>query len=297
MARENINDLLAFLAVAREGSFTRAAAKIGVSQSALSHTVRALETRLGLRLLTRTTRSVAPTEAGQRLMDTVGPRLDEIDAELVALGELRDKPAGTIRITATDYAADMFLWPRLAKVLPDYPDLKVEINVDYRLSDIVADRFDIGVRYGDQVAKDMVAVRVTTDSRMAIVCSPSYRAKRGAPVRPQDLLAHSCITLRLPTRGSIYAWELKKGKRELQARVDGQVVFNGVYQMVNAALDGAGLTFVPLDLVQPHLDAGRLVSVMEDWCPTFPGLHAYYASRREPSRALAVVIEALRLRP
>ena len=297
MARENINDLLAFLAVAREGSFTRAAAKIGVSQSALSHTVRALETRLGLRLLTRTTRSVAPTEAGQRLMETIGPRLDEIDAELVAIGELRDKPAGTVRITATDYAADMFLWPRLAKVLPDYPDVKVEINVDYRLSDIVADRFDIGVRYGDQVAKDMVAVRVTVDSKMAIVCSPSYLKRRGAPSKPRDLLSHDCITLRLPTRGSIYAWELKKGRRELQARVDGQVTFNGVYQMVNAALDGAGLTFVPLDLIQPHVDAGRLVSVMEDWCPTFPGLHAYYASRREPSRALAVVIEALRLRP
>jgi DNA-binding transcriptional LysR family regulator len=297
MARENINDLLAFLAVAREGSFTRAAAKIGVSQSALSHTVRALETRLGLRLLTRTTRSVAPTEAGQRLMGTIGPRLDEIEAELVALGELRDKPAGTIRITATDYAADMFLWPRLAPVLPGYPDLKVEIIADYRLSDIVADRFDIGVRYGDQVAKDMVAVRITADSRMAIVCSPSYQVQRGAPVRPQDLLSHNCITLRLPTRGSLYAWELKKGRRELQVRVEGQVTFNGVYQMLNAALDGAGLAFLPHDLVQPHLEAGRLVSVMEDWCPTFPGLHAYYASRREPSRALNVVIDALRLRP
>lgn len=296
MARESINDLLAFLAVAREGSFTRAAVKMGVSQSALSHTIRALEARLGIRLLTRTTRSVAPTEAGQRLLDTIGPRFDEIEAGVTALGELRDKPAGTVRITTTDYAANLLLWPRLAKVMPDYPDLKVEMIIDYGLSDIVADRFDIGVRYGDQVAKDMIAVRIAPDIKMAIVGSPSYFEQRAAPEAPQDLLAHNCITLRLPTSGGIYAWELKKGKRALQVRVDGQMTFNGVYQMIDAALDGAGLAFVQEDMVRDHIAAGRLKSVMQDWCPTFPGMHIYYANRRAPSRALSVVIDALRLR-
>lgn len=297
MARENISDLLALVAVAREGSFTRAAVKLGVSQSALSHTIRALESRLGLRLLTRTTRSVAPTEAGQRLLETVGPRFEEIEAELTALGELRDKPAGTIRITTTDYAADRVLWPKLAKLLPDYPDLKIEMIVDYGLSDIVADRYDIGVRWGDQVAKDMIAVRIAPDCKMAIVGAPSYLEQRAAPESPQDLLSHNCITLRLPTRGGLYAWELKKGKREPQVRVGGQATFNGVYQMINAALDGAGLAFVPEDLILQHVAAGRLNSVMADWCPVFPGLHIFYTSRRESSRALSVVVDALRYRP
>jgi DNA-binding transcriptional LysR family regulator len=297
MARENINDFLAFLAVAREGSFTRAAVKLGVSQSALSHTIRALEARLGIRLLTRTTRSVAPTEAGQRLLEAIGPRFDEIEAEISALGELRDKAAGTIRITTTDYAANLVLWPKLSKVMPNYPDLKVEIIVDYGLSDIVADRFDIGVRYGDQVAKDMIAVRVGPDTKMSIVCSPSYLEQRAAPESPQDLLAHNCITLRLPTSGGLYAWELKNGKREPQVRVDGQMTFNGVYQMINAALDGAGLAFVPEEMIAKYVAAGRLKSVKQDWCPTFPGLHIFYASRREPSRAMSVVVDALRFRP
>jgi DNA-binding transcriptional LysR family regulator len=295
MLRENITDLLAFIAVAQEGSFTRAAAKLGVTQSALSHTLRGLEARMGVRLLTRTTRSLAPTAAGERLLRTVTPRLEEIESELVAVVETREKPAGTIRITATDYAIDTVLWPRLASVLPDYPDIKVEFVVDYGLSDIVADRFDIGVRWGDQVAKDMIAVRIGRDMRLVIVGSPEYVGQRPIPKQPRDLLQHNCITLRLPTRGGLYAWELKKGKREMQVRVDGQLTFNGTYQMLNAAIDGAGLAFVPEDLAHPHVAAGRLRYVLEDWFPTFPGLHIFYPTRREFSKALAVVVEALRV--
>lgn len=294
MLRENASDLLAFIAVAREGSFTRAAAQLGVSQSALSHTLRALEARLGVRLLSRTTRSVAPTAAGERLLHTIAPRFEEIESELASIVDTRNKPAGTIRITTTDYAADTVLWPRLSKVLPDYPDIKVELVVDYGLSDIVADRYDIGVRWGDQVAKDMIAVRIGPDARLAIVGSPAYLEKHPAPRQPKDLLNHNCITLRLPTRGGLYAWELKKGKREIQVRVDGQLTFNGVYQILNAALDGAGLAFVPEDLAQPHVVAGRLQWVLEDWFPTFPGLHIFYPSRREYSKALSVVVDALR---
>jgi DNA-binding transcriptional LysR family regulator len=294
MLRENVSDLLAFIAIAREGSFTRAAAKLGVSQSALSHTLRALEARMGVRLLSRTTRSVAPTAAGERLLQAIAPRFEEIESELAAIVETRDKPAGTIRITTTDYAADTLLWPRLSKVLPDYPDIKVELVVDYGLSDIVADRYDIGVRWGDQVAKDMIAVRIGPDARLAIVGSPAYLEKHPAPRQPNDLLNHNCIRLRLPTRGGLYPWELKKGKREIQVRVDGQLTFNGVYQMLNAAIDGAGLAFVPEDLAQPHVSAGRLRWVLEDWFPTFSGLHIFYPSRREYSRALSVVVDALR---
>ena len=259
--------------------------------------MRGLEAKTGVRLLTRTTRSVSPTEAGERLLQTLQPRFEEIEAELSAIGELREKPAGTIRITTTDYAADIVLWPRLSKVLPKYPDLKVEMYVDYGLSDIVADRFDIGVRFGDQVAKDMIAVRIAPDAKMAIVCSPSYLGQHPVPRTPRDLTSHNCITLRLPTKGNLYAWELKKGKRELQVRVEGQVICNGAYQMMNAAIDGAGLAFVMSEMVQPHIAAGRLVSLMEDWCPTFPGLHIFYASRRETSRAMAVVVDALRHSP
>lgn len=294
--RETVSDLLAFLAVARERSFTRAAAQLGVSQSALSHTIRGLEGRLGLRLLTRTTRSVATTEAGERLLRTVGPRFQEIEEELDALTDLRDKPAGTVRITATDVALDTVLWPKLAKVLPQYPDLRVEIVVDYGLTDIVAERFDIGVRFGDQVAKDMIAVRIAPDTKMAIVGSPSYLANRLPPKLPTDLVSHSCIALRLPTRGGLYAWELKKGKREIQVKVAGQLICSGAYQMVNGALDGVGLAFLPDDLIANHVAEGRLVRVMEDWCPTFPGLHIFYASRRETSRAMTVIVEALRYR-
>ncbi|HWS64189.1 MAG TPA: LysR family transcriptional regulator [Steroidobacteraceae bacterium] len=296
MQRENFNDLLAFLAVARERSFTKAAAKLGVSQSALSHTVRGLEERLGLRLLTRTTRSVSPTEAGERVLTNVGHRFDEIEAELEALSELREKPAGTIRITATDYAADTILCPRLAKFLPRYPDIKVEIAIDYGLTDIVAQRYDAGVRNGEQVSKGMIAVRIGPDMRMAVVGTPSYFAKRPPPRKPQDLTEHKCINLRLPTYGGLYAWEFQRGSRELNVRVDGQLVFNRTFQMLNAALDGLGLAYVPEDLVQPHVARGRLTRVLEDWCPPFPGLHLYYPSRRQNSPAFALLVDALRHR-
>jgi DNA-binding transcriptional LysR family regulator len=296
MQRGNLDDLLAFVAVGRERSFTKAAAKLGVSQSALSHTIRELEARLGIRLLNRTTRSVSPTEAGERLLRTVGPRFEEIEAELAALGELREKPAGTIRITATDYAADTILWPKLAKFLRDYPDIKVEITIDYGLIDIVAQRFDAGVRAGEQVAKDMIAVRIGPDMRMAVVGAPSYFRKRPEPKNPQDLIGHNCINLRLPTHGGLYAWEFEKGDRELKVRVEGQLVFNGTFQMLNAALSGFGLAYVPEDLVQPHLAKGRLKRVLEDWCPPYSGYHLYYPSRRQPSAAFALLVDALRYR-
>jgi DNA-binding transcriptional LysR family regulator len=296
MPGDNLNDLRAFLAVARERSFTRAAAKLGVSQSALSHTIRGLEERLGLRLLTRTTRSVSPTDAGERLLQTVGPRFEEIEAEIAALTELREKPAGTIRITTTEYAADTILWPKLAKVLPEYPDIKVEIIIEQGLTDIVAERYDAGVRLGEQVAKDMIAVRVGPDMRMAVVGAPSYFAKRSPPRRPQELISHNCINLRLPTRGGLYAWEFEKGNRQLKVRVEGQLVFNATAQMLNAALAGFGLTYVPEDLAQPHLAKGRLKRVLADWCPPFSGYHLYYPSRRQLMPAFALIIEALRHR-
>ncbi len=294
MARENFNDLAAFASVAREGSFTRAAALHGVSQSALSQTVRALEARLGLRLLTRTTRSVAPTQAGERLLATLTPRLDEIQAALASLSELRDKPAGTIRITTTDHAADTILLPKLAKLLPSYSDIKVEISTDYKLVDIVEQRFDAGVRLGDQVAKDMVAVRISPDLRVAVVGSPAYFARRPLPARPQDLTGHDCINLRLPTHGGIYAWEFRQGRRELQVRVEGQLVVNGMPQLINGALAGLGLACTLKDRVQEHIDQGRLVSVLENWCPSFPGYHLYYPSRKHASPAFALVVDALR---
>jgi DNA-binding transcriptional LysR family regulator len=296
MVRQDVHDLLAFLAVARERSFTRAAAKLGVSQSALSHTIKGLEARLGLRLLTRTTRSVSPTEAGERLLLTVGHRFEEIETELEGLSELREKPAGTIRITTTDYAADTILWPKLAKLLREYPDIKVEIIIDYGLTDIVAQRYDAGVRLGEQVAKDMIAVRVGPDLRMAVVGAPSYFAKRSLPKKPQDLTDHNCINLRLPTYGGLYAWEFEKGDHELKVRVEGQLVFNGTAQMLNAALAGFGLAYVPEDLAQPHLAKGRLKRVLEDWCPPFSGYHLYYPSRRQSSAAFALVVDALRHR-
>lgn len=297
MARDNFSDLIAFVAVAKERSFTRAAAQLGLSQSALSHTIRALETRMQLRLLTRTTRSVSLTEAGARLLQTVAPRFEEIEAEIAVLSELSAKPAGTIRITSTDYAAKSILWPKLSPLLKTYPDVKLEITVDYGLTDIVAGSYDIGVRLGDQVAKDMIAVRIAPDLRMRIVGSPEYLKKRPAPKTPQALASHSCINLRLPTYGGLYAWELKKGKREIQARVDGQLTFNNSYQILDAALDDFGLACIPEDLAAPHVAAGRLTWVLEDWSPTFPGMHIYYASRRQPSKALTLVVDALRYKP
>lgn len=296
MARENFNDLLAFMTVARTGSFTRAAAQLGVSQSALSQTVRALETRLGIRLLTRTTRSVSPTDAGDRLLATIGPRFDEIEAELAALTELRDKPAGSIRITAAEHAANTVLWLKLEKFLPDYPDIKVEITINYTLIDIVAERYDAGVRLGDQVAKDMVAVRIASDLRMAIVASPAYFAKHAPPKTPHDLAGHNCINLRLPTYGGLYAWEFAKGRHELNVRVEGQLTFNSSPQILRAALAGFGMACVPEDMAREHVDAGRLVQVLKEWCPSFPGYHLYYPSRRQSSPAFALLVDALRYR-
>ena len=293
MQRGHLDDLLAFLAVAREQSFTRAAVKLGVSQSALSHTMRELEARLGVRLLTRTTRRVAPTKAGERLMQTLGPRFEEIEAEFAALGELRDKPAGTVRITATEYAADAVLLPKLSRLLRDYPDIKIEITVDYGLTDIVTQRYDAGVRSGEQVGKDMIAVRIGPDMRMAVVGAPAYFRKRLEPKRPQDLIGHNCINLRLPTHGGLYVWEFEKAGRELKVRVDGQLTFNTTAQMLNAALSGFGLTSVPEGLVQPHIAKGRLKRVLEDWCPPFSGYHLWYPSRRQSSAAFALVVEAL----
>jgi DNA-binding transcriptional LysR family regulator len=296
MPRQNVNDLLAFIAVAKERSFTRAAAQLGVSQSALSHTVRGLEERLGLRLLTRTTRSVAPTEAGERLLRSVGPRFDEIDAEVAALSELREKPVGTIRITAGEHSADSILWPALAKLLPQYPDIKVELTIDYGLTDIVAERYDAGVRLGEQLAKDMIAVRIGPDMRMAVVGAPSYFARRSIPKKPQDLTAHDCINLRLPTYGGLYAWEFEKRGRELKVRVDGQLVFNNIALRLNAAVAGCGLAYLPENQVQTHLADGRLIRVLDDWCPPFSGYHLYYPSRRQPTPAFVLLVDALRYR-
>jgi DNA-binding transcriptional LysR family regulator len=296
MRRGHLDDLLAFLAVAREQSFTRAAAKLGVSQSALSHTMRELEARLGVRLLSRTTRRVAPTEAGERLAQALGPHFDEIEADLATLSELRDKPAGTVRITAMEYAADAILMPKLSKLLRDYPDIKVEITVDYGLTDIITQRYDAGVRSGEQVGKDMIAVRIGPDIRMAVVGAATYFRKRAEPKRPQELIEHNCINLRLPTHGGLYAWEFEKSGRELKVRVDGQLTFNTTALMLDAALAGHGLAYVPEGLVEPHIAKNRLKRVLGDWCPPFSGYHLWYPSRRQSSAAFALVVEALRYR-
>lgn len=296
MNTSDLNDLAAFVAVARAQSFTRAAAQLGVSQSALSHTIRGLETRLGLRLLTRTTRSVSPTEAGERLLQTVAPRLEEIEAELAALTELRDKPAGLIRITSAEHAVDTVLWPRLSGFLPAYPDIKVEINVDYGMTDIVAQRYHAGVRLGDQVEKDMVAVRIGPDLRVAVVGSPAYLATRPAPNTPGDLSAHDCINLRLPTHDSFLAWEFEKDGHVLRAHVQGQWAFNMGSHILRAALAGGGLAYLPEDMVQEHIASGQLVPVLQDWSQPFPGYHLYYPSHRQSSPAFRLVVEALRYR-
>ncbi|MCE1185554.1 MAG: LysR family transcriptional regulator [Rhodocyclales bacterium] len=296
MQRENFNDLLAFIAVAQQGSFTRAAAQMGVSQSALSHTLRALEERLGIRLLTRTTRSVSPTEAGQRLLERIAPRFEEISTELAALTELRARPAGTVRITTADHAADTILWPRLDPVLHEYPDITVEINVDFGLTDIVAQRFDAGVRLGDQVEKDMIAVRLSQDMQIAVVGSPAYLARCPAPRTPRELAAHRCINLRLPTHGNLLVWEFHQGAEILNVRVEGGWIFNSLPPILRAALAGHGLAYLPADQVAEHIARGALVSVLQDWCPAFPGYHLYYPSRRQLSPAFQVVVEALRFR-
>ncbi|WP_416423876.1 LysR family transcriptional regulator [Pseudomonas sp. App30] len=294
MLRENANDLLAFLAVARERSFTKAAAKIGVSQSALSHTIRGLEARLGLRLLIRTTRSVSPTEAGQRLLQTVGPHFEEIEIQLAALSDLRDRPAGNLRINASDYSLDTVLRPRLRTFLQQYPDIKVEVCCDNGLVDIAAQGFDAGVRLGEQVAEGMIATRISADMRMAVVGTPEHFARYPKPLTPRDLTAHPCNNLRLATHGGLYAWEFAKGGESLNVKVTGQVIHNGVYQLLAAAVDGLGLSYVPEDLCAPYFQRGELVRVLEDWSPAFAGFHLYYPSRRQASPAFALLVEALR---
>jgi DNA-binding transcriptional LysR family regulator len=290
---KNLNDLQALVTVARQGSFTKAAAQLGLSQSALSHTVSGLEARLGMRLLTRTTRRIALTDAGQRLFDTVAPRFDDIAFEVADLSSLRDKPAGTVRISAAEHAASTVLWPTLLAFLPTFPDVHVEIDVDYGMIDIVAGRFDAGVRLGDQVAKDMIAVRIAPDLCMAVVGAPAYLAARTAPATPHDLAAHNCINLRLATHGALYAWEFEKAGRRLNVRVEGQLTFNGSLATMRAALARFGLACVPLDLALPHIERGELVQVLADWAPSFPGYHIYYPSRRA-SPALAALVAALR---
>jgi len=296
MQREELVDLNAFAVVAEEKSFTRAAARLGTSQSSLSHTVRRLEARLGVRLLTRTTRNVALTEAGERLLATLRPALESIGAELASLRELREKPAGTIRITTAEHAATTVLWPALERLLSQYHDIRVELSIDSGLRDIVADRFDAGVRLGEALAKDMIAVKISPDIRMVVVGSPAYLARHPAPETPNDLADHNCINLRLLTAGGLYAWELEKDGREVRVRVDGQLVFNNVGMIVRAVRAGLGLGFVMEDHVAADVAAGRLVRVLDDWCTPFSGYHLYYPSRRQPSAAFSLLVDALRYR-
>ena len=296
MQRRGLDDLRAFVAVGRERSFTKAAAKLSVSQAALSQTIKVLEERLGVRLLSRTTRSVSPTEAGQRLLQHIGPRFDEIESEVAAVRELRQKPVGTIRITATENATETILVPKLAPLLREYPDIKVEIIIDYGLTDIVAQQYDAGVRSGEQVAKDMIAVRIGPDMRMAVVGAPSYFKKRAAPKSPHDLMQHICINLRLPLHGGVYAWEFERGGRELKVRVEGQLTSNATGQILYAALAGSGLAYIPESMAQPHLAKGRLRRVLDDWCLPYSGYHVFYPSRRQSSAAFALVLDTLRYR-
>jgi DNA-binding transcriptional LysR family regulator len=294
MPSPDLNDLVALLTVARERSFTRAAIRLGVSQSSLSRTVTSLETKLGMLLLIRTTRSVSTTEAGQRLLDSVSPKLEEIEAELQAVAELRDRPVGTVRISATDYAANQYVWPKLQGLLREHRELHVELINDYGFSNIVAERIDVGVRLGDQVEKDMIAVRIAPDEIFSIVAAPKH-LKESLPLDdPRDLTAHNCINLRLPTRDTLMPWELRKGKHRMEVKVTGQLVFNNAYQMMDAALKGFGLAYVPKALAEPNVKAGRLCWVLEDWFPTVTGHHAYYATRRQSSLAVRLVIAALR---
>lgn len=296
MARENYNELIAFIAVARECSFTKAAAHLGITQSALSHTVKGLEKRLGIRLLSRTTRNVSLTEAGERLLTRISPKFEEIDTEISLLSELRDKPAGTIRISSSDHAIDTVLWAKLEPVLKQYPDVKLELCVDYGFTDIVERRFDAGVRFGEAISNDMIAIRIGPDLSMAAVATPEYFSKHPKPVVPHDLLEHSCINLRLPTYGGLYAWEFEKGERQLNVNVEGQLVFNSVNQILNAALSSFGIAFLPEDIFKKHTENGELVRVLEDWCPPFAGYHLYFPNRMRSSPAFDVIVDALRYR-
>ena len=294
MVRRNLNDLLSFVTVAREGSFTRAAALLGVSQSALSQAISGLEARLEIRLLTRTTRSVSPTAAGEQLLQAIGHRFDEIETELDALTELRDKPAGTVRITCGDHIARTTLLPKIAPLLTEFPDIKIEFDISYGFRDIVADRFDAGVRMGDTIDKDMIAVPIGPKLRMAAVASPAYFAKNPAPKTPRDLVAHSCINMRFPTHGGLYVWEFERKGVPLNVRVDGQVVFNSTPHIVLAALEGLGVAFLPEEEFAPHIEHGQLLRVLQDWCAPFDGYYLYYPSRRQPTPAFSRVVDALR---
>ncbi|CDM63106.1 MULTISPECIES: LysR family transcriptional regulator [Rhizobium] len=296
MARESINDLTAFTEVARECSFTRAAAKMGVSQSALSHTIRQLEARLGVRLLTRTTRAVSLTTAGERLLDGIGPHIDEINAHIEALSALKDKPAGTIRISAADYAISHVLWPKLRKFLPQYPDIKVELILDNGLTDIVTERYDAGVRMGEHLAKDMISARIGPDFSLAVVGSPSYFAEHSVPAHPKDLVAHTCINFRLPSSGGLYVWEFEENGQEIRIRVDGQLVFNNTFNALEATLDGFGMSYIPLEIAKPYIEEGRLQHVLQEFSPPWDGYYLYYPSRRQSSPAFAALLDALRHR-
>lgn len=295
--RDSFSGLVAFAAVAREKSFTRAAAHLGVSQSAVSHTVKALEARLGVRLLARNSRTVSPTEVGERLLRTIAPRLEEIDAEMSALAELRDSPTGTIRITASDHAIRTVLAPRLRKFLPQYPGIKVELFADNGLVDLAAEQFDAGVRLGETLAQDMIAVRIGPDQRFAVVATRRYFASHPQPAQPEDLLQHNCINLRLPTYGGLWAWEFERDGRQANVRVNGQLTFNSIYDCLDAAMAGLGVAYVPEDIALPYIRTGHLVSVLEDWCPYWSGYHLYYPSRRQPSGAMSLLIPALRHEP
>ena len=296
MPRQNVNDLLAFLAVARERSFTKAAARFGISQSALSHTIRQLEARLGVRLLMRSTRAVAPTEAGERLLERIGPHFDQIEIEVDALNELREKPAGTVRIVAPDYAINNILWPKLKTFLPKYPDIKIELLLDNGLTDIITERYDAGVRMGEQLAKDMISARIGPDFRFCVVGARSYFANRTIPEKPQDLMQHDCINYRFPSSGALYVWEFEENSREIKVRVDGQLVFNNIFHVLDAALAGRGLGYVPEEIALPHIAKGKLQRVLEDWSPYWDGYHLYYPSRRQSSPAFVTLVDALRHR-
>lgn len=296
MPKHNLNDLLAFMTVAREGSFTRAAAQLGVTQSAISQTVSGLEARLNIRLITRTTRSLSLTVAGERLVQAIGPRFDEIESELDALTELRDKPAGTVRISCGDSVLKTILLPKLMPVLDAYPDIKLEFNINYGFTDIVADRFDAGVRFSETLDKDMIAVRIGPDVRMAVVAAPSYFKKNPIPKSPHDLINHRCINIRFPTYGGVDVWEFERRGQKLKIRVDGQLIFNTTPHITDAALGGTGIAYLPEAEFAPHIEEGRLTRVLEQWCPPFSGYHLYYPSRKQPSPAFSIVVEALRLK-
>ena len=296
MAQKDYNDLHVLFTVARERSFTKAASILGVSQSALSQTVRALEERLGVRLLTRTTRSVSPTEAGERLIQSISPHFEEIDASLEAVTAMRERPAGTVRITAGEHAATTILWPKLAPLLREYPDIHLEVTVDQALINIVEGRYDAGIRLGERVAQDMIAVRVGPMLSMAAVASPDYFSKHGIPQKPADLTAHNCINMRLPTQGGLYAWEFEENGREFSVRVEGQTIINSSSLIVAAALSGNGIAFVPDDIVRTHIQSGKLVRVLAAWCPPFSGYHLYFPTQRQASPAFRLVVDALRYR-